>query len=125
MTVYNAHLNQVDIAKGVNRYYIVQALLVSGRPEVFCHWGKTGAEEVEEMGGSKLRENYQRYFYASKAEAVAGGTPPPLLASAALPCHASIRGLPPRDRGARARAHMRCANTSRHACALTLTTLAP
>lgn len=69
--MYSAHLNQVAVQKGVNRYYVVQALLVSGCPEVFCHWGATGCEELEELGGVKLKDNYKRYKCASAQDAIA------------------------------------------------------
>lgn len=40
-----------------------------GQYQVFCHWGKTGAAE-EEMGGYRVRANYQCYPVTSKAEAI-------------------------------------------------------
>ncbi|KAJ1618763.1 hypothetical protein T492DRAFT_1151168 [Pavlovales sp. CCMP2436] len=70
VTVYNAHLNQVDVATGVNRYYIVQALVVCAKFEVFCHWGAIGREEEEEWGATHLRENFKRYLHASKTDAI-------------------------------------------------------
>jgi hypothetical protein len=43
VTVYNAHFVEVNLRRGINRFYVVQLLQVAtGSFEVFCHWGKVG-----------------------------------------------------------------------------------
>jgi hypothetical protein len=43
VTVYNAHFVEVNLRRGINRFYVVQLLqVVTGSFEVFCHWGKVG-----------------------------------------------------------------------------------
>ena len=78
--VYNAMLTDVNLAKGLNRYYVLQALEVAGRFQFFRHEGKVG-QEVEESvtwapwsyhsWDSMDRENYKVYPQSSKHEAVA------------------------------------------------------
>ena len=78
--VYNAMLTDVNLAKGLNRYYVLQALEVAGRFQFFRHEGKVG-QEVEESvtwapwsyhsWDSMDRENYKVYPQSSQREAVA------------------------------------------------------
>lgn len=42
-TVYNAHFVEVNLKRGINRFYVVQLLRHRANYfEVFCHWGKVG-----------------------------------------------------------------------------------
>ena len=46
---------------------------VRGQYETFCHWGKIGHEQLEELGGSHARSNYQTYPHGGGAEGLATG----------------------------------------------------
>ena len=73
-TVYSASFVQVHMQSGLNRFYIVQLLSISGgtsRPYMlFCHWGKVGVPWYDEVDVWGSKKNYNTYSFTSKTEAI-------------------------------------------------------
>lgn len=52
VTIFNASFIEVNLRRGINRFYVVQLLQVSQAPhrfEVFTHWGKVGVPAYAEV----------------------------------------------------------------------------
>lgn len=71
--VFNAMMNDVNLSKGLNRYYVIQVLKVPSGYQFFRHEGKVG-QDVESVDLSRDwvwgNDNYKVYPQPSKASAI-------------------------------------------------------
>jgi len=69
VSVYNAHFTQVDLATGINRFYIVQLIASGSNFYVYTHYGRIG-EAPEEGRSSKTYVDFKLYGPCTKKNAI-------------------------------------------------------
>jgi|EP01046_Picozoa_sp_COSAG06_P028370 hypothetical protein len=67
-------MNDVNLSKGLNRYYVIQVLKLPSGYQFFRHEGKVGLDvesvDLSSWGWGQSSENYKVYPKSSKEEAV-------------------------------------------------------